>query len=373
MPGNKNLTVAAVMQNGKWGIIDSNSKWLIQPEYEYYENATPWIKHGLCALSSGQTGKYGLMNLAEEWIIPPHYPDIYAFRNGFIELHGDNPSIREFYEKDGSKHVFKGVDGISGFSEGLFAAELKGHFGFVNASGQFVIDPVYRNAHDFSSGRAAVDTGEELDEKGDRIKLFGYIDNSGKMVIPPSFEYAFEFVGNYAVVSVNGHFGLIDKAGKIHIQPQYEFYDFQTTLMYGFLIASLPAGQLGLMGVNGKWIVEPRFSQFGEPGTSDVIAVKDHGLWGFLDFQTGAMLVTPQFEAAGVFNDDMAPVKTNGKYGYINKKGKWLVPPTFIDAAHFSQHLAAVRTRDGYGYINEAGAWIIRPQFEKAGNFTLAE
>jgi len=63
----------------------------------------------------------------------------------------------------------------------------------------------------------------------------------------------------------------------------------------------------------------------------------------------------------------------NGKWGYMDKRGKTVIQPRFENAAGFSEGLAAVRIRVGsrgqWGYIDQRGLLIIVPQYEIAGDF----
>src|SRR4051812_4037239 len=60
------------------------------------------------------------------------------------------------------------------------------------------------------------------------------------------------------------------------------------------------------------------------------------------------------------------PVKMNGKYGYIDRKGKVTVTPQFDAAQPFTDGYAAVKLGDRWGYIDHAGKLVISPQYDLA-------
>jgi hypothetical protein len=66
------------------------------------------------------------------------------------------------------------------------------------------------------------------------------------------------------------------------------------------------------------------------------------------------------------------PVRIDGKFGYIDKKGKLVLKAEFGGASRFSQGLAAVQLRKGdrVGYIDETGTLVIPTQFELADPFS---
>ena len=62
----------------------------------------------------------------------------------------------------------------------------------------------------------------------------------------------------------------------------------------------------------------------------------------------------------------------NGKYGYIDKAGKWVIQPRFDYGGDFSEGLARVVLPDNTatGYIDKTGKIVIQPQFEEGWNFS---
>lgn len=52
---------------------------------------------------------------------------------------------------------------------------------------------------------------------------------------------------------------------------------------------------------------------------------------------TYAEAIAPQYEKAGVFSDGLAPVKQNGKWGYINTDNEVVIPFQFDAAGIFNE------------------------------------
>ncbi|PGH37815.1 MAG: hypothetical protein CRN43_18915, partial [Candidatus Nephrothrix sp. EaCA] len=48
----------------------------------------------------------------------------------------------------------------------------------------------------------------------------------------------------------------------------------------------------------------------------------------------------------------LAPVKIDGKWGYINKAGKIVIKPQFEDARWFQEGLARIKLGGRWGYID---------------------
>ena len=60
---------------------------------------------------------------------------------------------------------------------------IGGKWGFIDAKGQYVINPQFDNAGDFSEGLAAVEIGDR----------WGFIDTKGQYIVKPQFDSAGPF------------------------------------------------------------------------------------------------------------------------------------------------------------------------------------
>ena len=58
-----------------------------------------------------------------------------------------------------------------------------------------------------------------------------------------------------------------------------------------------------------------------------------------------------------------AAVSIRGRWGFLDRKGKFFIPPSFEGAGAFSEGLAAVQSADKWGYIDKNGAIQAACQF----------
>lgn len=68
-------------------------------------------------------------------------------------------------------------------------------------------------------------------------------------------------------------------------------------------------------------------------------------------------LIPPQFDYVGDFSEGLGLVKKNGKFGFVNKDGRFVIKPQFFDANSFYGGMAAVKIKkdDKFGFINKEG------------------
>jgi hypothetical protein len=88
----------------------------------------------------------------------------------------------------------------------------------MNKDAQWVIEPQYCRVGAFSDGLAPVSLSQES------TALWGYINTSGQMVIEGKYDFADVFSGGCARVTWGGYwgFGLIDTKGKLIYQYEPE-------------------------------------------------------------------------------------------------------------------------------------------------------
>ncbi|WP_257929466.1 WG repeat-containing protein [Campylobacter lari] len=60
----------------------------------------------------------------------------------------------------------------------------------------------------------------------------------------------------------------------------------------------------------------------------------------------------------------MASVRLNGKYGFIDKNGKFAIKPIFDKVYSFNQGIAKVKLNEKWGLIDKNGNFIVEPIFD---------
>jgi hypothetical protein len=112
--------------------------------------------------------------------------------------------------------------------------------GYINTSGDYVIEPRFERARSFSEGLAQV----RLDGK------WGYINETGDIVIAPAFDKAGEFYGGEAGVKIGEEWSVINTRGQLVFKcsPQ----DSVSAFVEGFAVASSSPGSPS----RGMWYVD---------------------------------------------------------------------------------------------------------------------
>ena len=209
-------------RDGKWGYINKKGKFLIKPEFENFSS----FSEGLACVARVRDEKLWQPFIDKTGKIVIDNPDFYDCTNfsdgvALVRILIKNPDgitksmIWCYIDKNGSILIRNpDLTWASSFKNGLAAVQIKrikNKYGYIDKSGNVVIEPQFDVAFDFSEGLASV----SFDLKDG----YGYIDKTGKLVINPQFNVAEEFLGGLARVTVETKYGYIDKSGKYIWEP----------------------------------------------------------------------------------------------------------------------------------------------------------
>lgn len=129
---------------------------------------------------------------------------------------------------------------------------------------------------------------------------------------------------------------------------------------------------IGLVNGNGWLSLTPRFEAF-RPFNEGQTATpaQQSGRWGYVQ-RDGRWEIAPRFQEAFSFPEQgPARIKENDRYGYLNRQGQLVVGASYLEARDFHEGLAAVRNEQGWGFIDTLGKWTIPPRFQsEPGSFS---
>jgi hypothetical protein len=157
--------------DGKEGFINTEGKVVIMP---VFKGTGPFI--GGKAWVKTQAGSVGYINTNGDWI---HKADFTNARN--FDLKSKMALVKrsgqwEYINESGQTLPIY-LDSYGEFSDGLAFGKLNALVGFIDPTGNWVIQPTFRAVRDFKNGYAAASKGE----------LWGIIDETGNWVVPPKF------------------------------------------------------------------------------------------------------------------------------------------------------------------------------------------
>lgn len=94
-----------------------------------------------------------------------------------------------------------------------------------------------------------------------------------------------------------------------------------------------------------------------------ISVIHKNGKYGFINYK-GKEVVPCIYDHAGYLSEGLIAMSKNGKSGFIDKNGKTIIPFNYTDTHKFSEGLAAVEKNGFTGYINKEGIFVIPPKYD---------
>ena len=183
-------------------------------------------------------------------------------------------------------------------------------------------------------------TGEALLQVHNEDSLGGIVRREdGKLILPMAYqdvEVCAERI--IAQEGQSGLYGLFDLEGRELMPPRYAF--MVCSLEGGLLNVGTAQDLFGVVDADGKVVVEPRYSAI-HVFNEGMAGVEKDGRWGFINTE-GKEVIAPQFDEVYLFVQGFAVVGKEGKYGLINTRGELVVPMTY-----------------GSLEVDESGKWLL--------------
>jgi serine/threonine protein kinase len=201
---------------------------------------------------------------------------------------------------------------------------------------------------------------------------YGFINTKGNWIIQPKFDFIRDFHQGLAGALINEKWGFIDMKGNWVIKPKFYNVDyFNDGIARAYEETSIKdISKVGFINTEGNWIIKPEFWSLSDFNNGLALATDDDKE-GLIDINGNWTITLPEFYWINDFYEGLASAKLsqNGKYGFINIKGKWIIKPKFDDIGDFNNGLARAQLKGKCGFIDKKGNWIIRPEFDYIRDF----
>lgn len=157
-----------------------------------------------------------------------------------------------------------------------------------------------------------------------------------------------------AVVEKDGKQGVIDQAGKEILPLAYKKIVVGDPKEDPVILVQLK-GKYGLYDRDGKQLLAPTLKKITDINEGIIGGVAEKK-WNFYTLQ-GEKL-PGEYDEARAFQEGLAPVKVQGKWGFADKTGKLVIQPQYKEVRSFSEGLAAVKKDSQWFYIHKDGSLL---------------
>ncbi len=331
-----------ITKSGRFGVVDSNFTEILPLEYDYlsYANKNQFI--------AKKNNHYGLIGQNNSVLLPFAFDTLIA--------HGNLLRVREkefgrtgwaIYDTFGIKKTVRSYDMIDPYNGKFFPVQSLGYVGAVNRYGEEFIHCVYDSITDFADEQIAVKF------KG----LYGIISIREEWLVEPQL-HPLKLLNDERYLQVEGKMIFLkDFQGTV-----IYFTDNQITPIENYLLEVLPDGIEKVIDYNGR--IQSRTIGPMDEHIDELMSVseglrgfKKDGKYGFID-ERGRLRIANRYEAIQSFKEGMAAVKLNAKWGYINATEKLIIQPTYDDAGEFQNGVTIVKRANQFGILEKDGKLV---------------
>jgi hypothetical protein len=339
--------------DNKFGLINLNSKVLIQPIYERISNDDI---NGV--ISAKFNGKTGCINLNGEILIDFRYDSISEFDDKGYAIAGEN-NRKGFINVNGDWKIHPIFDSVNVFHGEYSVVRISLKYGVINRSGKWVLQPKYSECIIQENNTFFV----TLEKK------HGVVDVNENWLKESMFDYPLFFDNNdFAITSDGNKYGIINKEMKWTVEPQFDYitkYDNSKIYIYRL------SNKYGIINTSDKIITEAVFDEilgfYDKSNSAIVINEKRYGLINHL----GETLLKPLLIKINNFNQNCIAIAENifNKWGIINETGKWVLQPIYDELEDIDEFgLLKASINNKYGWIDITGNFVIQPVFDLIPN-----
>jgi hypothetical protein len=312
-------------------------------------------------------------------------------------------------------------DQLTPFGKDLFLARLSGKMGAIKSDNSIAIPFMYDSlfadtnmlrAYRKIEGWSIIDeqnhtlTQKNYDWIGKQVNsLFPVINNHywgavsahGEEVVHCVFDSLVEIGNDLLVVKFKGQFGIINARGNWIVAPQalpmhlindqlYSQQELQNMMLKNlkreiiyftdnrlefrpdYFIEYLPDGTQKNIDYHGRTLSRidpPSFTNVEHifQSSEGYRCVKRDGKYGFID-ERGRLRIANRYDDIGEFHEGVAAFKLIGKWGFINTADQVVINPNYERVSHFQNELAIVYRNGKSGVINKKGSPVINFQYD---------
>ncbi|MES2764758.1 MAG: WG repeat-containing protein [Bacteroidota bacterium] len=347
-----------IFENGKIGFIDSTGKVVIKPVFL----SAGEFSEGLA--SARINGTYGFIDATGNFVIKPQFDYATYFSEGLALAYLEGKPF--FINKQGKKQFETDFPFIESFVDGMAKVYTEtGKVGYIDKKGALIIDTVFSRINPFNDGLAVVYGANHhpyADTKKGTPASFeaGIIDTLGQFIVPfGKYENIYDFENGYFRVDIPAESwdtedgstkqtGFIDKQGKLLFAKSHKNHTW--------IEGNLHSG-LAKINLYKYWIPEEK----------GVLSTSTKNYSGFINTTGEIVIDDTNYTYAEEFSDNRAFVR-NEKYErfIIDTKGKRISDNvySYVLGERFNNGVAFVKKNGKYGLIDTNENFIIQPRFE---------
>ncbi|MBN8577777.1 MAG: WG repeat-containing protein [Cytophagales bacterium] len=329
--------------SGYSGLLNDDWKVVMQPQYQQLQYLQP-------DLFLAKKNKTGIVNERNEVVLPLRYDSVLAEGQYVSVLTKAGWQLTDlnqtFWSQKFYNHIFR-------FQHGLFPVTHNGYWGALNTFGEEVVHCVY-------------DSLVEVGEKKLVVKFkdqYGIISREEEWLVAPQ-PHPLKLVNDSCYLLLQP----TTKFLKSYSGSTVYFTDYRIELSQTYWNEYLPDGTIKKLDYYGRILSRqepPKIDQVDliMESHEGMRGIRRNGKYGFIDTR-GRLRIANRYDSIGQFQEGLAPVKLMGRWGFVNLQDQIVINPNYDEISLFKNGLAVVSRNAKAGIIDMQGKYILKPEYD---------
>lgn len=373
-----------------------------------------------------QNQRQGLIDRSGEVKLEPMYREILRKDDGSIQVR----QIDSWFFLDGENNLIKqyNADSVKPLSPQHYAVKVSGKLQLTNNTFKPLHDAYFSALSSFRKGKAVYKNSDNtglinalgkmlLPAKYNQLILdqhyllarmdTGYknrwvvLDSTGNTLTEKRYEYLLPFNGKFFPVRNRGYWGAVNAWGKEIVACVHDSLVQQTD---NHIVVKFK-GEYGIINLNENWIITPQVNAlrllnderyfeyagnttFLKSLTGNIIYFSDNclefkinhllerlpsGAFWIIDMNgiiTDRSYQPENTEKIFQESEGFRAIRKDGKYGFIDDRGRLRIANRYEDVKKFSNGLAAIKIRSKWGFIDHQESLVIQPVYDQVSRFS---
>ena len=342
-----NENIGIIIKSNKVGYIKQTGEIIVEPKYDfaYFFQGT----RGIFKLNN----KWGIIDESGNEIIKPQYDAI--FRE--LKIKDENINNISFQIKQQYYFLERNYLENIHFHEGLVRVKLKNKWGFIDTNGVKIVKPKFEYVNNFTDFYALVMNNNK----------FGVVDNKGELILPCVYQKLNSFYHGLSLYQYENEYWFINIKGEKVLGP----YKFAEEFTYPESIVKIN-NMYGLIDTSGRFLLEAKYNKiYGRFKDYNKFDNYHYFTWidkkmGYIDKNLKVIIKADKYDDVEDYENGIIIVGLNNKKGMVDSNGKEILKPTFDKIDFFYRNITTIENNGKYYYINKKGKVIFGPIKERA-------